>query len=166
MRPYLSCSFLFLVLATAAPLSWAAELRAVHTDQEWNEGKGNVPQKGICSRHGGDNLTPGLAVSGIPKNARLLRLLFTDDNYGSEGGHGEFILKLDGESEIQIPSFKDGSLPPNMSGGNGHHCSFCPETDYLGPCSGGRWHTYRVNIYALDSEGEVVTKTTTLLGIF
>ena len=53
MRKHLTAIFLFLVLAIVAPVSWAAELRVVHTDQEWNEGKGSVPQKGICSRRGG-----------------------------------------------------------------------------------------------------------------
>ena len=157
---------LFLVFVTVVPLSWAAELKVSHTDPEWGEGRGDVPNKGICSRHRGDNLSPALAVSGIPKNAQTLRLMFTDDNYGSEGGHGDFILKLNGESEINIPSFKDGSLPSNMVGGNGHHCSVCPEDDYLGPCSGGRGHTYRVNIYALDSKNKVITKTTIVLGKF
>ena len=151
---------------TMAPLSLAAELTIVHTDPEWEDGKGDVPGKGICHKHGGKGYTPALEISGIPNNALTLRLLFTDDDYGEEGGHGDFILKLNGEIDIKIPSFKDGSLPSNMTGGNGHMCMSCFESDYLGPCSGGKSHTYRVNIYARDSEKSVLAKGTILLGNF
>lgn len=147
-------------------LSWAAELTIIHTDPEWKDGKKRVPKKGRCSKHRGGNLSPALEVSGIPSNAQSLRLRFTDDHYGREGGHGDFILKLSGENDIKIPSFKDGALPSNMTGGKGHHCRNCSEKDYLGPCSGGKSHRYRVNIYARDNEQNVIAKGTVLLGKF
>ena len=78
--------------------------------------------------------------------------MFTDDDHGDEGGHGDFTLQLSGQSTVKIPSFADNSLPSDMVGGNGHHCSNCDETDYLGPCSGGKGHSYRVNIYARDGK--------------
>ena len=147
-------------------MSWATELTIIHTDPEWKDGKKSVPKKGKCSKHWGKNLSPALEVSGIPSNAQTLRLRFTDDHYGREGGHGDFTLKLSGENVIKIPSFKDGSLPSNMTGGKGHHCGNCREKDYLGPCSGGRNHIYRVNIYARDKENNVIGKGTVLLGKF
>ena len=51
-----------------APLSLAAELTIVHTDPEWEDGKGDVPDKGICHKHGGKGDTPALEISGIPNN--------------------------------------------------------------------------------------------------
>ena len=150
----------------ASPGASAAELKILHTDPTWKDGKGDVPDKGICSRRGGKNLSPALEISQIPAGTQTLNLMFTDDDYGSEGGHGDFIVKLNGQNKINIPSFKDGVLPKNMTGGKGHHCSVCSEIDYLGPCSGGRGNQYRVNIYARDSKGKVLAKGTVLLGQF
>ena len=153
-------------MLTVVPFAWASELRIVHTDPEWKDGKGDVPDKGICIKRGGKGFSPAITVSGIPDTAVTLRLMFTDDDYGNEGGHGDFILKLNGQGIIKIPSIggNDNFLPSNMIGGNGHHCWDCPEIDYLGPCSGGRGNRYRVNIYARDSEQKLLTKGTLLLG--
>ena len=159
-------AFSIIVYISAVSLSQAADLKVAHTDPEWENGEGDVPEKGICSKHSGENLTPALEISGIPRSAKTLRLMFTDDDYGDEGGHGDFALNLNGQSSVKIPSFADGSVPSNMVGGNGHHCSDCDETDYLGPCSGGKGHTYRVNIYALDDKKNVLGEGTVLLGNF
>ena len=159
-------AFSFLVVFGLASLSSASELTVIHTDPEWKNGEGDVPKKGICSKHWGKNLTPSLKVNGIPGASKYLRFLFTDDDYGNEGGHGNFTLQLSGQSTVEIPSFADGSLPPNMTGGKGHHCFDCDETDYLGPCSGGKGHTYRVNVYAHDGEKNVLAKGTVKLGKF
>ena len=159
----LACFFL-------TPVSGAhsSELKIVHTDPEWKNGKGDVPLKGRCAyRGGGDDLSPPLRVSEIPENAVFLRLMFTDDYFGQEGGHGNLLLKLSGKQKvIEIPSFSGTSLPKNIIEGNGHHCSGCGSSDYLGPCSGGRYHLYRVNIYALDANKNAISRGTVTLGRF
>jgi hypothetical protein len=39
----------FFAVFAIASLSWATGLKIVHTDPEWKNGEGNVPEKGICS---------------------------------------------------------------------------------------------------------------------
>ena len=93
----------FIAVFSIASLSWASDLKIVHTDPEWKNGEGNVPEKGICSKHGGGNLTPSLEIRGIPTSSKTLRFMFTDDDHGDEGGHGDFTLQL--KSEITMPTF-------------------------------------------------------------
>ena len=151
-----------------ANMSYAADLTVVHTDAEWKDGKGEVPEKGICLKHDGKSWSPSIKISGIPSAAKSIKLLFTDDDYGDEGGHGDFTVKLNGQSTIEIPPIGGDKdyLPANITGGNGHHCSMCPEVDYLGPCSGGKGHTYRVIVNAMDAEEEILATGTVLLGQF
>ena len=170
---HLTESFLTMYWKCGAPVVTSAKNKSevfsfVHTDPEWKGGKGDVPEKGICLKHNGKSLSPSLKISGIPGAAKSIRLMFTDADYGSEGGHGDFSVKLNRKTTIEIPPI-DGDkdyLPANITSGNGHHCDSCSEGDYLGPCSGGRGHTYRVNIYARDAEQEILAKGTILLGNF
>ena len=74
--------FIGLVMFITATISLAADLNIVHTDAEWNNGKGKVPDKGICLKHGGESWSPSIKISGIPDAAKSIRLLFTDDNWG------------------------------------------------------------------------------------
>lgn len=151
-----------------ATMTFAADLIVIHNDEDWNDGKGNVPKKGICLKYGGESMSPSIKISGIPAGAAFIRLLFTDDNYGKEGGHGDFLIKLNGKSNIEIPPFggKSNYLPTDIIGGNGNHCYSCKEKDYLGPCSGGRNHTYRVIVHAKDSNESLLATGTVLLGKF
>ncbi|HBP60347.1 MAG TPA: hypothetical protein DD668_12265, partial [Alphaproteobacteria bacterium] len=73
-------------------MSCAADLVVTHTDSDWNDGNGTVPMKGICLKYGGESWSPPMQISGIPDGAETIRLLFTDDNYGREGGHGDFTV--------------------------------------------------------------------------
>ena len=156
-----------LIPATGA---YSSELKIVHTDSEWKDGKGDVPNKGICAKHGGDGWSPSLNVENIPKSTVSLRILFTDDDYGDEGGHGVFRVKIDGKKSYTIPSFGGPKystpLPKDMQSEGDHHCMDCQARYYLGPCSGGRNHTYRVNIYAKDVDNKTLSKGTILLGRF
>ena len=115
--------FIGLAIFTTATMSLAADLTIVHTDAEWKDGKGRVPYKGICLKHGGDSWSPPLKIIGIPSDAKTIRLRFTDDDYGSEGGHGDFIVKLNGQTAVEIPPIggDDDYFPENITGGNGHH---------------------------------------------
>ena len=161
-------TFIGFGISITATMSWAADLSIVHTDADWNDGKGKVPEKGICLKYDGEGWSPPMKISGIPEGAESIRLLFTDDNYGREGGHGDFTVKLNGQSSIELPPFGGdlNYLPANITGGNGNHCYSCKEEDYLGPCSGGRNHTYRVIVHATDADEVILATGTVLLGQF
>ena len=88
-----------------ATMSCASDLIVIHTDIDWKDGNGKVAKKGICLKYGGESLSPPMQISGIPDGAETIRLLFTDDNYGKEGGHGDFTVKLNGHSSIALPPF-------------------------------------------------------------
>ena len=160
--------FTALGIFSTATMSCASDLIVIHTDIDWKDGNGKVPKKGICLKYGGESLSPPMQISGIPDGAETIRLLFTDDNYGREGGHGDFTVKLNGQSSIELPPFGGDTnyLPANIFGGNGNHCYSCKETDYLGPCSGGRNHTYRVIVHATNAEEVILATGTVLLGQF
>ena len=160
--------FTALGIFSTATMSCASDLIVIHTDIDWKDGNGKVPKKGICLKYGGESLSPPMQISGIPDGAETIRLLFTDDNYGREGGHGDFTVKLNGQSSIELPPFGGDTnyLPDNIIGGNGNHCYSCKETDYLGPCSGGRNHTYRVIVHATNAEEVILATGTVLLGQF
>ena len=160
--------FTALGIFSTATMSCASDLIVIHTDIDWKDGNGKVPKKGICLKYGGESLSPPMQISGIPDGAETIRLLFTDDNYGREGGHGDFTVKLNGQSSIELSPFGGDTnyLPANIIGGNGNHCYSCKETDYLGPCSGGRNHTYRVIVHATNAEEVILATGTVLLGQF
>lgn len=160
--------FTALGIFSTATMSCASDLIVIHTDIDWKDGNGKVPKKGICLKYGGESLSPPMQISGIPDGAETIRLLFTDDNYGREGGHGDFTVQLNGQSSIELPPFGGDTnyLPANIIGGNGNHCYSCKETDYLGPCSGGRNHTYRVIVHATNAEEVILATGTVLLGQF
>ena len=160
--------FTALGIFSTATMSCASDLIVIHTDIDWKDGNGKVPKKGICLKYGGESLSPPMQISGIPDGAETIRLLFTDDKYGREGGHGDFTVKLNGQSSIELPPFGGDTnyLPANIIGGNGNHCYSCKETDYLGPCSGGRNHTYRVIVHATNAEEVILATGTVLLGQF
>ena len=88
--------------------------------------------------------------------------MFTDDNWGKKGGHGNLTVRLNGQNSIDIPPLGGDKnyLPENILGGNGNHCYPCEEEDYLGPCSGGRNHTYRVIVYAIDDGENILAEGT------
>ena len=160
--------FTALGIFSTATMSCASDLIVIHTDIDWKDGNGKVPKKGICLKYGGESLSPPMQISGIPDGAETIRLLFTDDNYGREGGHGDFTVKLNGQSSIELPPFGGDTnyLPANIIGGNGNHCYSCKETDYLGPCSGGRNHISRVIVHATNAEEVILATGTVLLGQF
>jgi phosphatidylethanolamine-binding protein (PEBP) family uncharacterized protein len=146
----------------------AADLTLSHLDPAWKDGKGDVPEKGLCKRDGG-GMSPPIKVSGIPSETVKLLINFTDEDYGDEGGHGGFEFKIFGESEVTIPSIEGGvdKMPPNMKGVIEHHGGDRNNgTYYLGPCSGGRGNTYTVYIYAKDKADEELAKGKLSLGIY
>lgn len=145
----------------------AAELNVAHIDEDWGNGKGSVPNKGICQYRGGDGMSPAFKISNIPNLTAKIELHFTDEDYDTEGFHGIIGVPLTkNQSEIIISSFKGetNSLPDKYEIIRKHGCYNCGTGVYLGPCSGGRGHRYNVYIYAKDSAGNTLSKGKLRLG--
>ena len=106
--------FVFLAIVFLAGNSNAGDTLVVeHIDKSWNSKK--VPKKGVCLRRGGDGFSPEIRISKIPESATLLKLMFTDMNFGKEGGHGGIQTTVNGKTEIIVPSFRD-KLPAGFKG--------------------------------------------------
>ena len=125
-------------------------------DPMWDGKK--IPSGMQCSRQGGvDPHTPKLKVTNLPKGTSYLRMVITDESYGSDGFHGIFKIKVPtGASEIVIPGIYEQKeqLPSGIElergngspdGGRGH---------YLPPCSGNRNHNYFAEILPYNDSDE------------
>ncbi len=143
----------------------SGKIKAAFTDSSW-DGE-TVPVKGICTSNGGKGMSPGIAFTNIPPGAKEIVLKFTDEDWGSEGAHGEFSISVpSGSSTLDLPEFSgdSGALPPGTTMLAGHVCGSCGGVGYLGPCSNGRGHSYYANIYVLDGEGNKIDGSYIVLG--
>ena len=162
-----SSFFLTLVsmLFLATNIYAADPLVVKHIDKSWDSK--TVPKKGVCLRRGGDGFSPKIQISKIPENTAVLKLMFTDMNFGKEGGHGGIETSVNGKTEIVVPSFRD-TLPKGFKGIKKHHCKPCRNIGgndyYNGPCSPQRKHTYKVFIYAVSKNGKTLSKGNLTLG--
>lgn len=158
---------MFLAISTwfAPNNAFADTLEVQLLDGSW-DGK-TIPKIGVCLRRGGEGFSPKIGISMIPEKTKSIRLMFTDLNYGKEGGHGGIETKINGESKITVPSFRD-NLPTGFTGIKKHHCKKCREIGgshyYNGPCSPQRKHLYKVFVYALDNNGKILAKGNLVLG--
>ena len=57
----------------------------------------------------GKGLSPSIQISNIPAGTVKLLVNFTDLDYGDEGGHGGFEVKVSGENSIVFPSMEGGT---------------------------------------------------------
>ena len=86
----LNAIFLFMFLAISPWITpnnaFADDLKVQHLDGSW-DGK-TIPKNGVCLRRGGEGFSPKIGISMMPEETKSIRLIFTDLNYGKEGGHG------------------------------------------------------------------------------
>lgn len=66
--------------------AFADALRVQHFDKSWD--RKSIPKNGVCLRRGGEGFSPKIGISMMPEETKSIRLMFTDLNYGKEGGHG------------------------------------------------------------------------------
>ena len=147
--------------------AYSDDFSVSHVDSDWKNGKSSVPKKGICKYHGGKGMSPELTLSNIPEKTTAFLVSFTDRNYGTTGGHGEFKISYDGtSSEFTIKSVEGETkkLPEGYEGIKRHHGSMTQSGYYLGPCSGGRWNSYYVRVDALGSDGKHIASAKANLG--
>ena len=98
--------FIGLTLVMLSTGSQAGELALSHTDPAWKDGKGKVPDIGICEARnvGGKGMSPSIEVTGIPSGTVKLELHFTDEDWhAGEGAHGVVGLSLIHISEPTRP---------------------------------------------------------------
>jgi len=115
------------------------------TSAAFEEG-GMIPAKYTCD---GDNVSPPLAWSGVPENARTLALV-ADDPDAPRGTWVHWVV-------YQIPATEKG-LPENvparetLDGGARQGRNDFKNTGYGGPCPPSGTHRYFFRLYALDAE--------------
>ena len=142
----------------------ASNLTVSFTDQAWN-GRA-VPRSGCCQRCGGGGMSPALLVSGLPAGTEAVVVEFNDLSYqplSRGGGHGAVRVPCAGQSQVEIPSFKENSdiLPEGVLLEHRHRAVGYGKGAYLGPCGCGS-----NNLYAADGKDEVLASGTIKLGRF
>ena len=167
MKKLLVLATCFLFFTALAPSSSAADLKVSFTDSTWSGS--TVPDKGICKHRGGEGWSPALRISNIPDGAVKVELRFTDEDWDFEGFHGVVAVKVPaGGKSVDVPSFESetDTLPAGIESIRAHGCFQCGGGAYLGPCSGGRNHTYTVYVYAMNAKGETLAKGELSLGSY
>ena len=165
----LSGVMLGLTMVMLSTASLAGKLTLSHTDPAWKDGKGDVPQIGICRARGdgGKGMSPSIKVTGIPTGTVKLELHFTDEDWSGEGAHGVVGFKVPtGSNSVIVPSFKGETdkLPANIEALSSHEGTMLAGGVYLGPCSGGQYHDYTVYVYAKNADGKKLAKGKLPLG--
>lgn len=156
-------SIIFVVPGVAEESS--GKIKATFTDPSW-DGE-TVPVKGICTSNGGKGMSPAIAFTNLPSRTEEIVLKFTDEDWGSEGFHGEFSISVpSGSSTFNLSEFSgdSGALPSGVTMLAGHGCGSCGGGGYLGPCSNGRGHSYYANIYVFDGQGNKIDGSYIVLG--
>jgi Raf kinase inhibitor-like YbhB/YbcL family protein len=116
------------------------------TSTAFNDGA-TIPKKFTCD---GQDISPPLAWSGIPANAKSLALI-CDDPDAPMGTWVHWVLWNMPPSTPALPEgiAKDGDLPGGIKQG----LNSWPKTGYGGPCPPpGKPHRYFFKLYALDAE--------------
>ena len=114
---------------------------------------GNIPSVHTCD---GDDVSPALVVSDVPKNAKSLVLIMDDPDVPKR-------LRADGMWDhwvrfnipVDTKEIMEGSEPDGVAGkGTGGNLG------YKGPCPPDREHRYFFKLYALDVELDLDEGTT------
>jgi len=110
------------------------------------ENGGEIPPKYTCD---GENISPPLAISGIPGSAISLALVMDDPDAVQVSGKvwDHWIVWNIPSGTTEIPEGKEpeGVKGIGTNGNEGYH----------GPCPPDRPHVYRFKIYALDIKLEL-----------
>jgi Raf kinase inhibitor-like YbhB/YbcL family protein len=107
----------------------------------------SFPVNEICSRYGGGNISPALAWSGVPAEAKSLAVTMYDPD--AHGGWWHWLvlnLPTNTTSLVQRAGAKGAAMPGRQHGNsNGNE-------NYDGPCppAGSGVHHYQITIWALD----------------
>lgn len=111
------------------------------------ENNGKIPKKYTCD---GENVSPPLKISNVPKNAKSLALIL-DDPDAPKGTFTHWTVwgispKKSQFGEGEKKGFIEGTTSLNKPG-------------YVGPCPPSGVHRYFFKLYALDSQVDISTKS-------
>lgn len=117
-----------------------------------------VPADQVCALHGGNGMTPPMALSGLPNGTASVAVEFNDISFPSlafNGGHGAIGFAVTGR-EANLPAvpalttdLSEGSWVISAARTSGRYAS----PGYIPPCSGGNGHTYQAVVRALAADG-------------
>jgi len=122
-------------------------------DAQW-DGR-QIPEHGICSNFGGDDLSPAFVVSHIPQGANAIIIQFNDLDHPAlarNGGNGTIGYWIDRPAPAHLPAIKGYSvrLPKGVFIERGARASGAfASQGYLAPCSGGKGHRYVADVLAV-----------------
>ncbi|WP_112310048.1 YbhB/YbcL family Raf kinase inhibitor-like protein [Pseudogemmobacter bohemicus] len=129
----------------------------------------SVPAGQQCALDGGKGGTPPMQVSGLPEGAAMVVLSFNDQSYkplSKGGGHGQIGFAVSGK-QASLPSvpgmtkkLPGGATVVKKAKSKGKYAS----PGYLPPCSGGKGHSYTVDVTALDAKGKALESVTIGIG--
>lgn len=97
---------------------------------------GNIPKKYTCD---GENVSPGLLIGGVPKNAVSLVLIMDDP----DAPIGTFVHWVAYNIDPKTTDIKEGSKLESGVNGAG-------KIGYMGPCPPKGTHRYFFKLYALN----------------
>ncbi len=149
-------------------------LTASLNDSHWD---GNlIPAGQQCLKFGGNQpATPPLKITGIPEQANLLILEYSDRSYQpmNNGGHGRMAYTISSPTQsLQLPAVAGHSfeLPSGFMMLEAHrNPKWDKASAYMPPCSGGNGNMYYVTVQAVHYDGEktaVLAKTILEMGKF
>ena len=133
------------------PVDKMVKLEVAFTDSRWTGGA--VPNVGVCSRNGGEGMSPPLMVRNIPSSATDIIVEFNDLSYDPlsfGGGHGSIRIPVAGKREVRIPSVPGETF--NLPGGvfmERAHRAQQSAGAYLGPCSRRGGNFYEADVLAV-----------------
>lgn len=101
---------------------------------------GTIPTKFTCD---GDDISPALAIEGVPEGARSLALIVDDPDAPSKTWVHWVVWNIDPKTEV----IAEGGVPKGaLQGMNDFR-----KLDYGGPCPPSGTHRYFFKLYALDT---------------
>ncbi len=106
-----------------------------------------IPTRFTCD---GEDVSPPLAISGVPENARTLALIVDDP----DAPGGTFVHWLLWNLPPGVRELPEDVPPDDVVTGLGdarHGITDFKRVGYGGPCPPDRRHTYRFMLYALDT---------------
>ena len=130
-----------------------------------------IPEKYTCD---GEDISPPLEISGVPKNAKSLALIVDDP----DAPHGTWTHWVVWDIEPDTDEIGEGELPYGAKEG----ITSARTKGYHGPCPPNGTHRYFFKLFALDSNIELsekdgkdallkasaghITETAELMGIY
>lgn len=131
-------TYVLVLLCAIAVYSFAPKDDLTITSKSFKHNE-MMPTKFSCE---GENISPQLKVTGIPKEAKSLALIMHDPDAPIEGGFTHWVMWNIGTDGLIPEDFQGAKQGLNRAG----------EQGYIGMCPPSGTHHYHFNVYALDAK--------------